>query len=208
MPTAAVPLVVSVVTEVAPAFSPASVEVPVTPSVPPMVVLFVIEADARVESPAVSPASVVAPVTPKVVPTVAAPVIEADAIVEAPALNTSTLVIPITSSVPPTVAAPVTSAEANVEAPASSTPRVDVPATSRVPDRSMLVRAMSASRSIVTSSFRSCVVTLVPPVTVRVSVRRSTVSAPESAATLRLVPISVVEADVIRPFASTLITGT
>ena len=173
-----------------------------------MVVLLVTEAESSVEAPATSTPSVEVPVTPRVVPTVAAPVIEADAIVEAPAVNASTVVAPVTSSVPPTEAAPVTSAEANVEAPASSTPRVDVPATSRVPDRSMLVRAISASRLIVTSSFRSCVVTLVPPVTVRVSVRRSTVSEPESAATLRLVPISVVEADVMRPFASTLITGT
>ena len=118
------------------------------------------EVPISVEAPATSTPSVEVPVTPRVVPTVAAPVIAADAIVEAPAVNASTVVAPVTSSVPPTEAAPVTSADANVEAPAFSTPRVDVPATSRVPDRSMLVRAMSASRSIVTSSFSSCVVTL------------------------------------------------
>ena len=132
----------------------------------------------------------------------------ADVRVEAPAVSPASVVAPVTPRVVPTVAAPVTSADASVDAPALSTPSVEVPVTPRVPDRVILVRAISASRSIVTSSFRSPVVIFVPPVTLNVSVRRSTSSKPVSAATLRLVPISVVVAEVMRPFESTLITGT
>ena len=67
-------LVVSVVTEVAAALTAASVEVPVTASVPPTVAFEVTSAVANVDAPAVSTPRVDVPVTSSVEPRVAAPV--------------------------------------------------------------------------------------------------------------------------------------
>ena len=76
------------------------------------------------------------------------------------------------------------------------------------PEAEALVRAISGFRLTVTALPAAADVRLVPPEIVKVSDRRSISSEPLSPATVNPLPTAVVVAEVIRPLASTVITGT
>ena len=76
-----------------------------------------------------------------------------------------------------------------------------------IPVASTLTKEMSSSNATSIPLEAADVVTLEPPVIDRVSFRRSISSEPLSPATVKAVPTVVVVADVIRPLASTVITG-
>ena len=71
-----------------------------------------------------------------------------------------------------------------------------------------LVRAISGFNASSTPLLAAAEVTLVPPVIAKPSVRRSISSEPLSPVTVNPLPTAVVVADVMRPLASTVITGT
>ena len=108
-----------------------------------------------------------------------------------------------------------TIAEARVASPATSrvpfrsaAPPIVAPAETLTVEELTLVTEMSASRATSTPLEAALVVTFAPPVIASASFRRLICSEPESPVTVSAVPTAAVVADVMRPFASTVITGT
>ena len=116
---------------------------------------------------------------------------------EAPARTTRPLVRSDTTAEPKVASLVTSSVEPKVEA-----------AETLTLEALTLVTLMSASSATSTPLEAAEEVMLEPPVIDSDSVRRSICSEPESPVTVRAVPTEAVVADVIRPFASTVITGT